>query len=76
MVPLRVVRYRFVRLIFFFFGILAPDFRAMSSAIATACLRGRPALISDAIFLEIVFRDLPFFSGTSQHPTAYQPVPT
>src|SRR5215470_4205642 len=50
-------------LIFFFLGILAPDFLAVSKAIATACFCGFPCSISVFMFLLMVFLLFPFDNG-------------
>jgi len=48
-------------LVSFYFDLLG--FRALRSAIATACLRGRPVFISSETFERIAFFELPFFKG-------------
>jgi len=51
----------------YFFFFLRFDFPALLKAIATACFWDFPAFISCRMLYEIVFRELPRFSGIT-HP--------
>lgn len=48
---------------FFFFGIFAPDLRAVSNEAATACFWGYPLAFISRMFLEIVPLLFPFSNG-------------